>query len=84
MALQTEYVENVQSTPGYVTLQYTPLNANEVSFDPIGGPAQVLGQDYLVIGNRLYWDHASIPSSDIKEVVLGGFVIDARIMYERA
>lgn len=83
MALEVQYVNNINVTPGYVTLAYTPVSSSDVAVDPDGGPAQVLGVDYVVIGNRLYWDHATIPSSDIKGVVGQGKQVDLRIVYER-
>lgn len=38
-----------------VTLSNTPLNADKVMLDPVGGPAQQYGVDFTVSGTTLSW-----------------------------
>lgn len=81
MALEVEYFEDIGSLPGSsLSLNYVPILPDEVSVDPIGGPAQVYGVDFTVTGSTLSWD---LPGSDIKGVIDEGFVVNIRVMYER-
>ena len=69
----TGYINN------QVTLNFTPSSAADVAVDPIGGPAQVLGIDFVVEGKILKWD---LPNSDIKQVVDDGYPVVLRVIYE--
>lgn len=82
MALEVEYFEDIGNNhpSGSLSLGYSPVLPDEVSVDPIGGPAQVSGVDFNVSGSTLTWD---LPSSDIKSVIAEGFVVNIRVMYER-
>jgi len=84
MALE---VEEIDLTPyrvaGKVALSFTPLNPSEVAVDPLGGPAQVYGVDFLVVGNELVWTDGAIPSSDINEVLNAPHDVTVRVLYER-
>ena len=62
-----------------VALSNTPLLPSEVAVDPVGGPAQIYGADFIVTGNMLQWN---IVGSDIKRVVDGGYNTILRIIYE--
>lgn len=68
---------------GRVTLEYTPSDPAEVAVDPVGGPAQVLGEDFIVVGNELIWDDPSIADSDIKGVLNDGYDVVLRVQYDR-
>lgn len=80
MKMEVEEINVTGSTTHRVNLQYTPVNPTEVAVDPIGGPAQVLGSDFIVEGKTLNWD---LPSSDIKQVVNAGYDVILRVIYER-
>jgi hypothetical protein len=81
MRMEVEEINVTGSTTHRVELSYTPTNPTEVLVDPIGGPAQVLGTDFIVEGKYLVWD---LPASDIKGVVSAGFNVVLRVVYERA
>ena len=81
--VETRTITAQEKTNGYLNLAYTPLVPDVVSVDPEGGPAQEYGRDYFVTGTTLYWSHTSIPDSDIKGVLDGGYPVTLRIMYER-
>lgn len=82
MAYEVEYRDITGNTDGFLLLTHTPLVPEEVIVDPVGGPAQVYGADFIVIGNALWWDHPSTPSSDITSV-LQEAPVELRIGYER-
>ena len=62
-----------------ITLSSTPLIPSEVAVDPVGGPAQIYGQDFSVAGNILSWN---IVGSDIQRVVEDGYTTVIRVIYE--
>ncbi len=80
MVMEVEELNITGITAGRVNLTYTPVNPNEVAVDPIGGPAQVMGTDFVVEGKALVWD---LPNSDIKQVLGGGYNVVLRVIYER-
>lgn len=84
MAFQVETHDITGNLTGEITLAYAPVSPTEVAVDPIGGPAQVYGEDFTVSGETLTWN---IVGSDILQVVTEGVSIGynttVRIMYER-
>jgi hypothetical protein len=79
MAQVVEQIDVTGNVTREVTLASTPLLPSEVAVDPVGGPAQVYGADFEVVGDKLRWD---IPGSDILRVVEGGFDTTLRVIYE--
>lgn len=80
MALEVEEFTVTGSVTHQVTLSYTPVNPVDVAVDPIGGPAQVYGTDFLVTGDVLTWN---LVGSDILQVVTDGYPTKLRVLYER-
>ena len=80
MKMEVEEHDVTGITANRINLVYTPVNPNDVAVDPIGGPAQVMGIDFVVEGKVLNWD---LPNSDIKQVVAGGYNVVLRVIYER-
>ena len=39
-----------------ITLSYEPADGSNIIFNPIGGPTQVQGLDYDVVGNVISWN----------------------------
>lgn len=85
MSLEVEeiYLNPFHPSPGRIALSHAPTNPLEIAVDPIGGPAQVYGVDFLMSGQEIVWVDASIPNSDIKEVLDGGVGVTLRVVYER-
>lgn len=85
MALEVEEIDITpyHPSPGYVELAFSPVNANMVAVDPVGGPAQLVDRDFKVIGNQLIWNHGTLPLSDIKGVLDDGHNVVVRVVYER-
>jgi hypothetical protein len=79
--MEVEEKDVTGSTTHRVSLSHVPTNPTEVAVDPIGGPAQVLGVDFVVEGRDLIWD---LPTSDIKRIVSQGYRVILRVIYERA
>lgn len=79
-------VEEIDITPykvaGKVALQYDPIPGTSVAVDPIGGPAQVEGEDFnLILETReITWD---LVDSDIKAVLDEDIDVILRVVYER-
>lgn len=80
MRMEVEEIDITGLASYSVALKYTPAYPTEVMVDPIGGPAQVQGVDFKVIGRTLSWD---LSSSDIKGVVSAGIPVVLRVVYER-
>jgi len=84
MALEVEYfgITGTIKTDKALTLSFTPVDPNEVSVDPITGPAQIINQDFGVTGAIVSWD---ITGSDIKSVSEdpADHTLKLRIIYER-
>ena len=52
-------------TRGYLQLLSEPLNGT-AAVDPIGGPAQVQGKDFVIVGSRLYFKVVSgVPETGV-------------------
>lgn len=88
MAFEVEEIDLTEHrAAGKIALKYTPLLVEEVAVDPIGGPAQVYQEDFIIVESDLVWDHPDIPDSDIKSVLgsetTPGVDVTVRVMYER-
>lgn len=73
---------------GYVELSATPSSPEAVGVDAVGGPAQVNGRDFLVIGNKIYFKNvpgvsAGLENSDIygRAILYPSYKVVLRAIY---
>lgn len=61
MAFETEYFEltPTDATNEYIPLGGTPVVADNVAVDLVGGTAQALSGDFGLDGTRIVWDNTS-------------------------
>ena len=81
MSMQVEEHVVTGSTSHNLTLNYIPSSPTDVAVDPITGPAQAYGSDFVVNGRILSWD---LPNSDIKGVISLGVPVTLRVIYDKA
>jgi hypothetical protein len=61
MAFDVEYFEltGTDATNEYISLSGTPVVADNVAIDLVGGTAQALSGDFGIDGTRIVWDSTS-------------------------